>query len=336
MATIIDIAREAGVGVGTVSRVINGRDRVSPETRQRVQAVIDRMDYAPNPSAQSLSTGRSSAISVILPFISSPSVTARIGGVVDALGNTDREMIVHIVESAEQRKKALRTITSGVKPAGVVVISLPLEAEDVQRFKGLGIPVVAVDVALDGVPSITVDDVAGGYLATSYLIEQGHREIAFLGDVDDQGLGFRSSVNRQRGYSQALTDHGIQSRAELIRTGPFGRVTAHEMTRDLLALSNRPTAVFAASDVQAFGVLEALSAHGLSVPDDMSVMGFDDIEMAPFLGLTSVRQPLVESGKIGASTLLSALDGGPADNVELALTVVERSTVARKADSRDI
>ena len=328
MATILDVAREAGVGVGTVSRVINGRERVAPATRARVLEVIDRLAYSPNQSARSLSMGRTDTICVLVPFLTSASVNARLQGVVEAFRSSGREVTLRVADTPEQRDRAIAAIVGGSKPAGLMVISLPLSDVTIAELRSAEVSTVAIDVALPGVPSVTVDDVAGGKLATQYLLDRGHRAIGFVGDDDEQGLGFRSSTNRRLGYLQAMADFGLGAQPEYIKTGPFGREVAHRLTRELLSLENRPTAIFAASDTQAFGVLESVAAHGLAVPEDVSVVGFDDVELAPYVGLTSVRQPLFESGKLGAAALLNLLDGADVDDIPLSLTVVERSTVS--------
>lgn len=330
MTTILDVAREAGVGVGTVSRVINGRERVAPDTRARVIGVIERLDYSPNQSARSLSMGHSEAICVLVPFLTSASVNERLQGVVDALRSSGREVTLRVVDTAKQRDQALAAITGGIRPAGLLVISLHLDERTVEALRVAEVRTVAVDVVVPGMPSVTVDDVVGGRLATQYLLDHGHRTIAFLGDEEGQPLGFRSSTDRRLGYVQALADAGIGVRHEYIKTGLFGRATTHRMTRELLSLAERPTAIFAASDTQAFGVLESIAAHDLGVPDDISVIGFDDVELAPYVGLTSVRQPLFESGKLGADALLGLLNGDHVESIPLSLTVVERATVRHR------
>lgn len=328
MATILDVAREAGVGVGTVSRVLNGRERVAPGTRARVLAVIERLDYSPNLSARSLSRGRTEAICLLVPYLTSASVNARLQGVVEGLQSSGRETFLQIVDSVDQRDRAIASIVEGAKPAGLLVISLPLSDNVMACLREAEIATVGVDVALDGVPSVTVDDIEGGRLATRFLLDRGHRAVAFVGDLEDQPLGFRSSQNRRLGYLDALANAGIERADEYVKSGPFGRASAHRLTRELLTLAHPPTAVFAASDVQAFGVLEAIRSDGLRVPEDVSVIGYDDIELAPYVGLTSVHQPLFESGQMGAGLLMARLRQEEVENVSLAVSVVERDTVA--------
>ena len=149
-------------------------------------------------------------------------------------------------------------------------------------------------------------------MAACHLLEAGHRDVAFVGDVEDSPFAFSSSQRRLEGLRRALGEAGVALPASHVRRGPFGRETAVELTRQLLALRRPPTAIFAASDVQAFGVLDAAARAGPRVPGDLSVIGFDDIELAAAIGLTTVRQPLRESGRVGAQLLLQALDGEPA------------------------
>jgi DNA-binding LacI/PurR family transcriptional regulator len=175
------------------------------------------------------------------------------------------------------------------------------------------------------------DDVEGGRLATRHLLALGHERIAFIGDDPDDPLGFTAGSSREAGYRETMDDAGVNVPAGYVCHGPHVRAVARRLTEALLARRDRPTAVFASSDVQALGVLEAARAAGLDVPGDVSVVGFDDVEVSGYSGLTTVRQPLFESGKVAARILLDALDDGhlpePREH-RLSLELVERSTTA--------
>jgi DNA-binding LacI/PurR family transcriptional regulator len=168
-------------------------------------------------------------------------------------------------------------------------------------------------------------------LATRHLLELGHERIAFVGDRTDRSFGFVSSDRRREGYLRALEEAGLEVDADLQREGPHDRHVAHRLTRELLSLAEPPTAIFAASDTQALGVLEAARFEGFDVPGDLSVVGFDDIEVAPYVGLTTVHQPLEESGRRGVERLVAAL-GGDAEGLpldeRLELSLEVRSTTA--------
>ena len=178
-----------------------------------------------------------------------------------------------------------------------------------------------------------IDDVHGGELATSHLIELGHRRIGYLGDKSPDPFRFASSRDRTRGYEQALAHAGIELRPEYVREGTQSHHIARSTAIDLLRLPHRPTAIFAASDTQALGVIEAARILGIRVPEDLSVVGFDDIEIAAHIGLTTVRQPLFESGRRGTELLLQMLAGaaqqlGDQHTEQLSVELVVRSTTA--------
>ena len=176
-------------------------------------------------------------------------------------------------------------------------------------------------------PCVVTDDVEGGRIATRYLVSLGHERVAFIGEDPDNEFGFSSSARRELGYRDVLADAGIPIRPEFVRYVPHDRVAAQRAAAELLALDARPTAIFAASDVQASGVLEACRSAGIGVPHEVSVVGFDDVEMSSYIGLTTVRQPLYESGRLGAELLLDALAHGevPAPKEHrLSLELIER------------
>jgi DNA-binding LacI/PurR family transcriptional regulator len=329
---IRDVAARAGVGVGTVSRVLNDSPGVAHATRKRVRAVMDELGYRPSATARNLSLGRTQTLGVIAPFFTSPSVVERLRGIDDVVGESVYDLTLFNIETREQRRTALRRFARRERVDGVIVMSLPLTVAEVRALDRAGMPTVLVDVAQGMLPHVAIDDVAGGALAARHLLDAGHRRVAFIGDVKDEAFGFASSERRLQGFRDALREAGATLPAGYVKRGPFGRESAGRLTRQLLGLRQRPTAVFAASDVQAFGVLDAAARVGLIVPDDLSVMGFDDIELAAAIGLTTVRQPLRESGRIGAQLLLGALDGdGRTPAVLPDLAVVERRTVAAAA-----
>lgn len=177
-----------------------------------------------------------------------------------------------------------------------------------ERIRAARMPCVLVDGVHPSLPSIAVDDIAGGEMATRHLIQLGHRRIAHIGDTPPE-FRFEWSRDRTRGYERALQGAGLEVRPEYVREGTRLLHVARGIAEELLSLPARPTAIFAASDTQAFGTLEAARALGIRVPEDLSVVGFDDIEVASYVGLTTVRQPLVESGRRGAELLLQALAG---------------------------
>ncbi len=326
--TIRDVARLASVGVGTVSRVLNDSVRVDPATRERVLAAIVELDYVPSAIARGLSTGRTGAIGVVVPFLTRPSVVERLRGVEAALSQSAYDLVVFNVETEERRKTVLRLLARGDRVDGLIILSLsphPGELADIVRT---GIPTVLVDAHHRAFSRVVVDDVLGGQLAARHLLELGHRRIGFLGDDPQERFKFSPSRLRRVGVARALRAAGLELQPGYVRTGGFPRETARRIAAELLALALPPTAIVCGSDVEALGVLEAARQAGISVPGRLSIVGYDDIEIAHDLGLTTIRQPLVESGRRGAEMLLEAMDVAerPPVRVLLQVELVVRAT----------
>jgi LacI family transcriptional regulator/LacI family repressor for deo operon, udp, cdd, tsx, nupC, and nupG len=326
--TIRDVARHAKVGVGTVSRVLNNSPLVSEDARRRVHRTIDELGYRRSSTARNLSLGRTHMIGVVAPFFTSASVLERLRGVVAQLrDHRDYDLVLFDVETLAQRADAFRSFARTDRVDGLLVISLRLTDEEVESQRREGLPVVLVDVVHPALPRVVIDDVLGGTLAVEHLLDKGHERIGFIGD-EPTPFGFTSSERRRQGMARALRRAGIRRNGALEIRAPHGREQARESAERLLGLPDRPTAIFAASDVQAMGVLEAARSKGLRVPEDLAVIGFDDIEVAEVLGLTTVRQPLRETGARAVELLVSAIDGDSAEPIEelVPLTVVARQT----------
>jgi LacI family transcriptional regulator, galactose operon repressor len=326
--TIFDVAREAGVGIATVSRVLNDSPLVNARTRVRVQEAIELLGYRPNAAARALSLGRSHAVGVVAPFFTTHSVLQRLRGIFDRLHAEGYDLVLFDVETPEQRTQALHDRARLGRLAGLIVVSLPLDDEEVEVLGREDLPVVLVDVGHPRLPHVLIDDVHGGELAADHLLARGHRRIGFIGDEPANPFGFASSERRRVGLHAALERAGVDPAPELERVGRHGIEPARRLAEDLLGVPDPPTAVFAASDIQAIGVLQAASALGARVPEDVAVVGFDDIEMAAVMGLTTVHQPLEATGARGADLVLAAIEGRePETLAELApLRVVERRT----------
>jgi LacI family transcriptional regulator, galactose operon repressor len=328
MVTIADVAAAAGVGAGTVSRVLNNSPRVKPETRARVLAAIERLEYRPSPLARGLSRGRPQTFGVVVPFFTHASAVERLRGVSAALDGSRYDLVLFNVESPLHRDEHFAALTRRDRADGLLVVSLPPPEGSLERLADAGVPVVLLDARGKGVPAVVTDDVEGGRIATRHLLELGHERIAFIGDDPDNPFGFTSSRDRERGYVEAMAAGGVDVRPGYICHGPHVRSVARRLAQELLALQQAPTAIFAASDTQALGVLEAVRAAGRRVPDDLAVVGFDDIEVSSYAGLTTVQQPLYESGFKATSLLLEALDAGPLPPIEheLPLGLIVRET----------
>ena len=328
--TIRDVAKRAGVGVGTVSRVLNDSPLVSRQTRAKVQAVIEELDYTPSPLARRLSLGRTMTIGVIAPFFIRPSYVERLRGVDTVLAESEYDFIIYNVETVARRDACFRDILRQERVDGLLIITLPPTDEEVERLKQANIPTVLVDGAHPQISHVMIDDVAGGYQATRHLLDLGHRKIGYISDLlQESPFGFRPVADRYQGYRNALADAGIEFRPEYHRQGELSRREASRLAHELLTLPDPPTAIFAYSDTQAFGVLRAAQNLGLKVPEQLSIIGYDDIEISEFLHLTTIRQHLLESGQRGAELLLAEIaHPGPPQEIILPTDLVLRSTTA--------
>ncbi len=310
--TIRDVARKAGVSAGTVSRAVNDSPLVRPETRQRIIEIVKEMGYTPNPAARRLSIGKTLTIAVMVPFFTTPSVSERLSGAISLLSGTEYDLVIRDIETPQQRDVCFATIPSRKQIDGLLIISLSPRDSEVVSLLRAEVPVVMIDAdhpALSSFSRVVVNDVAGGRMAVEYLLQLGHMRIGFVGDNADNPYNFVSSRDRYWGYCQALTAANIPIRAAYYAAGDdHGRREARIQAQQILSLSDRPTAILAASDVQAIGVLEAAGDVGLRVPQDLSVMGYDDLEIADMLGLSTIHQPLFESGQRGVELLLEKLE----------------------------
>lgn len=309
---IKDVARLAGVSQGTVSNVLNHPDRVSQPRREAVERAIDELGFVRHEAARHLRAGSSTTVGLLLLDAWNPGFTEVARGVEDT--TADRGWTVLISNSARDtaREKAYLRLFSEGRVAGLIVIPHDQFAEGLRQIRAGGVPVVVVDRAETGEHgmSVAVDDVTGGELAARHLIELGHRHLAFVGDE----AAAAPVHERLTGVRKAIAEAGIDIRLDVLPaelTADAGRVVGEQLAT--MPPEDRPTAVTAAIDLLAFGVLQALLQHGISVPGDISLMGYDDIPFTRQLSvpLTTVRRPHYSMGTTAAEMLTSTLAGLP-------------------------
>jgi DNA-binding LacI/PurR family transcriptional regulator len=327
--TIRDVARHAGVSVATASRALNPNGVVNLQTRQRILTVMEELGFTPSPAARRLSLGRTLTVGVVVSFLTRPQAAERLRGVDAVLGDSEFDLVIYNVESVQKRNHYLDTLAQSQRTDGLLVMSLPPRPEAMDVLTRAPVPVVFIDVhtpSIEAMPRVIGDDEAGGAMAASHLLDLGHREIAFIGDALEDPFGFTSSTDREAGFRRELAASGVNIPADRVGHGAHGRYEARDLARRMLTDDDRPTAIFAASDTQAFGVVAAARDLGLGVPDDLSVIGYDDIEAADYVGLTTIRQQLFESGRRGAEILLTEIEGR---SPEPAIAQLEPELVAR-------
>lgn len=327
--TIYDVAELSGLSISTVSRVLNFPDRVSGETRAKVLAAIDQLGFVPKAEARARALQSNRRIGVLTPFITAPSFVQRLRGIDKALVNTNYELVIYTVESLNRLQGYLASLPITGNLDGLIIMSLPIDDEGAGRLAKYGPETVMIEYSMPDFCSVEIDDTAGGKMAAEYLVTKQHHRCAFIGDIDPPDYAIRPVISRLVGFRQGLDEAGICLPEEYIRSTPYEQEPTRRAVRELLRLPQPPTAIFAAADIQAMGVLKVAQEYGLKVPDDLAVIGFDDLEMADYVGLTTIRQPLDDSGRIAAELLLSRLadPDRPVQHVQLPLTVIDRETV---------
>lgn len=307
MSNIRDVAKLAGVAPITVSRVINGADSVTDETRQRVQSAIDQLHYVPNTLARSLRSRQSHIIALIMSDITNPFWTTVARGVEDtAAENNYRTILCNTDESAAKEATYLSLLVER-RVDGVIVAPVTREKKDLALLKQQQVPCVLIDRRVDGFTADAVygDSRQGARLLIDHLIEVGHRRIALINGPST----ISSAQDRAEGYREALQVHGLQVNEDLIFQGDFKQESGCRLAKLALAYTPRPTAIFAANNFIALGVLQALQEAGLRVPGDMALVCIDDL---PYLSaidplLTVATQPAYEMGAAAAQLLIERL-----------------------------
>jgi LacI family transcriptional regulator len=304
--TIRDVAAQAGVSVATVSRVFNRKGPIRDETYQRVIEVAEALHYVPHAAARSLSLRSTATIGVVLPELHGEFFSEVIRGIDVA----SRQHGYHVLLSGSHSdSEEMRAVVQAVRGRvdGLIVMSPDLEPSALLTDLPAGVPVVMLNSRVAGRPCITIDNAHGAREVTAHLIGLGHRRIAFICGPPQNA----DAEQRRRGYRTALRAAGLDGEKNLELAGNFTEESGYEVGRTILGLRSRPTAIFASNDAMAIGALSALRDSGLRVPEDVALVGFDDIPIARYLAppLTTVKVPIAELGRRGFEMLMTASNG---------------------------
>ena len=331
MASIVEVARLSGVSVATVSRVLNGSGPVAEETRRRVLEGIRELDYMPSAAARTLVRRKSHLIGVVVntgaehPDLKHPFFSDVLAGLKQSVGVHDYDLLVFTGERDFLRRAVQHHAD------GLVLMGVDRHDPDLLGVLERQVPTVAVDLDVRGARAgyVTSDNAAGAAAATRHLVELGHDRIALIG-----GLAHTMpAIDRHRGYREELRARRVPYRATYVRHGDFYPASGHEQMRRLLRLKRPPTAVFTVSDEMAIGAIGAINEAGLSVPGDIAVVGFDDIEAASLIHppLTTVRQDKTMLGRVAGEALIALVEDEGATPPAISLPVeliVRRSSGA--------
>jgi LacI family transcriptional regulator len=307
---------------------LNTPDLVNEETARRIQSSMNQLDYVPHGHVGLRAHRNIRRIGVLSPFFTAPSFVQRMQGMNEVFQQADCEMVVCSVDSPSRLAGYLRSVSFLRRFDGLIVLSMAMSEEDSRRLWASGLHVVIVESPNLLFASVDADNVLGGRLVAQCFLTKGYLPCAFLGEEAPPPFSPRPSETRLAGFRQVLEAAGHTLAPDFVRTGKPTVEDAFRMAGELLDLRQSPRAVFAMSDLMAIGVLRAARQRGIAVPRELAVLGFDDIEAAGWMGLSTVSQSLVESGRVAARLLIESIedDNQPLKRVRLDVRLVERET----------
>lgn len=331
--TIKDIAQEAGVSVTTVSRVLNDKPDVSTTTKKKIKKVIDKLGYNPNGIARGLVLKKTNTIGLIIPDISNPYFPEVARGIED---NAKKEGYSVIFCNTDNNKQAEIEAIELLKSKRVdgIILSLSISNKSqLEKLENDKIPVVQIDRNIPGskISSVLINNFLSAYKATMYLIKLGHTKIAHItGEMETN-----TARERLFGYKKALQEAEIEYRVEWVLQGDYSKESGFQQTNELLLMKEKPTAIFAANDLMALGAYEASFHYRLNIPDDISIIGHDNIDMAELIrpGLTTIAQPKYKLGELATQILIDEIEGRSNERQEIILNpelIIRKSTGGNK------
>ncbi len=329
--TIKDVADAAGVSTATVSRALRGLPNVDEATRERIRKVATDLDYVISPSASRLASGRTGSIAVITPYIARWFFSTVLSGVESVLQGAGMDLLLMSVSTPDGQHRLPPAPRLRRRVDGVLAIALPPTDQQLRDVLALSMPTSLIGVSLEGVPSVTIDDVQAGRTATQHLINLGHQRIGVISGAPIDAP-FTAEHDRYRGFEQAMRDAGLPIDPMREAYGYFTIAGGEQAMTALLTHREPPTAVFAMSDEMAFGAMKALRSHGLQPGKDISLVGIDGHDMSEYLDLTTVVQPVHDLGRIAAEALVLQLRSPGADvphaSIQLPTQLVVRGSTA--------
>ena len=331
MSGIVEIAERAGVSPATVSRALRGMHHVNERTRTKIVAAAMELNYPLRPDLIPRDlTKKTNCVGVIAPYISRWFFSQAINGIEQSLREVGMDLLLFNFSQVDSRQRIFQQRQLRGKVDAIIVVSMPPTDEEFLSLLSLGIPITTIGFSHEGCTSIAIDDVLGGRVATKHLTDLGHREIAVLSGARETAYNFDVSGNRNKGYLEALNEVGVEWNPELEISGDFNIYTSEIAMESFLRRKKLPTAIFCHSDEMAFGALKAIRNKGMRVPEDISVIGFDDHDIAQYIGLTTVSQAPQFEGQVAAAAAIAEV-GNPAlerRKIVVPLSLMVRETTA--------
>jgi len=326
--TIYDVSELAGCSIATVSRVLNSPELVKEDTRETVLQAIDELGFIPKADARDRARKGIGRIGVITPFFTLPSFSQRLRGIASALIDSSYNVSIYPVDTLDRLESYYTTLPYANQVDGLIIVSLPIDDPSAERFKKNGIPVIFIENHIPDFSSIEIDNYFGGQLAAKHFLSKGHTLCAYVGDTVLPEYTLRPEGQRLAGYRDTLRASGVNLSEKYIKLPVFPPRDQAEQVHELLDLDQPPTAVFAATDDLALQVLKIARQRNVQVPEELAVIGFDDIDIASYLELTTINQSLGKSGKLAAKRLMEEIENatGLVENIFIQLRLIERST----------
>jgi len=324
---IKDVARKAGVSISTVSRVINESKIVKPETHERVMKAIDELGYKPNAIARSLKIKNTKTIGILIPDISNQFYPEVVRGIEDIANMYEYNIFLCNTDQDKEKEIQYFDVMAEKQVDGIVFIGNSVSSELHHKFKVYGIPIMLIGTNCEDIPSVTIDHVGASKAMVKYLLKKGHDRIGLITGKKTDPITHDARI---QGYRLALEEKGLPFQEELILEGGHRFKSGYEGGKQFLEMENPPSAIFVANDEMAIGAMRAALEQGISIPDEMAIVGFDNIDMAGkvYPALTTVAQPMYEMGAIGMRVLTKILNEESLDthNVVLDFSLLERES----------
>lgn len=333
MANIYDVGRRAGVSRSTVSRVLNDKGEVDPKTAEQVWNAVRELNYHPNASARALVRQKTDMIGVMLAHVSDPFYERLIKGIESIIYARNMGVVFYNSDDNLQSHDSLvSSVLGSNRVDGLIIVGSYLgDKKTILDIIGTGFPIALIERFFTDskVPCVVVDNRQGAALAVEHLIQLGHRRIGYI----TGNLHYQTAIDRLEGYKETLDKFKIPVEEELIVFGDFHYESGYEAMKQLLTLNERPTAVFTGNDMTAFGAVLAINESGLSVPRDISIVGYDDIVFTKMFypQLTTIRQPLFKIGALAAESLINRIESG--EDTETIKEVLPVELVVRKSST---
>lgn len=327
--TIKDIAKQAGVSISTVSRVINGSKPVSSEIRQKVMKIIEDTGYMPNPIARSLVMKKSQLIGVVVPDISNTFINEILSGVEEIGRMYNYDTLLCSTYGNQEQELRYLNLLKAKQVEGIVFMTWDLDDRLIKYISQLDIPIVLINRNTDKleIPSVSIDNYSAAYEMTKFLIDNGHRDIALMRRQGTDAF----TMKIYEGYKKALEDNEIKVDENIIYEGEYNVEKGYELTKELIKRDKLPTAIFASNDVMAIGAINALTDNGYKVPQDISVVGFNDIQLSSIYRpkLTTIHQPIYDIGAVAIRMIIKKINNEELDSkiVKLPHDLIERESM---------